>query len=581
MSTSFKKDYINYVLHSISNSYSNKVPEQSRIKNLLDGIIQSDDLVKITFIVGKTAGLDVLFKYLLYISDKIDKSLISVTNLKGNFDYDVENLKKICEKIQQYKSPAVEKLDIPEEPAVTQKTEAPVPAVEESAETIEEAAVPEKPELTLIENRDSEAASEEVFELTDLDAADENAGNVPVEQEEEPEPGTESDGEPEESDVPGFAAKEKEPVEKTPKNGSSEQPEEEPALKIEINQPSDNESLAAEEGSVTSEAYNKFENKFFEEVKILEKLFLKVYNEAKSGKMTKVTDKLLQSFSEIIEISSELSNLTRQLSFDLTADIFLTINLFFTRAINSPEIITHDRIMLLNSSLSLVNSLIKGGNYLNYDVIVDKIEQLKKDMVKREEPVKMQQKAPEKIQEKTEDKKQGKVRRVKKQPEEILPKKDEPADEKVEQKSEVPVTPKTESMRKAVTRMPDADTVIFKMKWIVKDFEKVFLSLNKIKGEYSRFDILEKIDELNNYLRLIAKLAVSVKALDVCKLSEVSYVFLKYLKDYRMDLLDPEIQQILKYMIFTFKMLLTDRKPEDFNVLVQYLNNPVKIFTDT
>ena len=44
---------------------------------------------------------------------------------------------------------------------------------------------------------------------------------------------------------------------------------------------------------------------------------------------------------------------------------------------------------------------------------------------------------------------------------------------------------------------------------------------------------------------------------------------------------EPEIQQIIKYIIFTFKMLLTDRKPEDFNVLVRHLNNPVKIFADS
>jgi hypothetical protein len=127
----------------------------------------------------------------------------------------------------------------------------------------------------------------------------------------------------------------------------------------------------------------------------------------------------------------------------------------------------------------------------------------------------------------------------------------------------------------------DSEAVSFKMKYLVKEFEKDFLGLSGIKGEYSKFDALEKVDELNKYLRIIAKISYEVNMEDVLKLSEVSYVFLKYLKDYRMDLMEPEIQQIIKYIIFTFKMLLTDRKPEDFNILVQYLNNPVKIFTDT
>ena len=68
---------------------------------------------------------------------------------------------------------------------------------------------------------------------------------------------------------------------------------------------------------------------------------------------------------------------------------------------------------------------------------------------------------------------------------------------------------------------------------------------------------------MNELLRMLAKISASVKNADVLKLSEVSYVFLKYLKDYKMDLLDKEIQQIIKYIIFTYKMLLTDRKPED------------------
>ena len=127
----------------------------------------------------------------------------------------------------------------------------------------------------------------------------------------------------------------------------------------------------------------------------------------------------------------------------------------------------------------------------------------------------------------------------------------------------------------------DTPEAVFKIKYFVKEFEKTLLSIDNIKGEYSKFEALEKIDEMNNLLRLIAKISSSVKLNDVLKLSEVSYVFLKYLKDYRMDLLDPEIHRIIKYIISTFKMLLTEQKTEDFNKLVQYLNNPVKIFTDS
>ena len=119
------------------------------------------------------------------------------------------------------------------------------------------------------------------------------------------------------------------------------------------------------------------------------------------------------------------------------------------------------------------------------------------------------------------------------------------------------------------------------MKYLVKEFEKSFTGIGNLKGEYSKIDALEKISELNNALRLIAKISAAIKNRDVLKLAEVTYVFLKYVKDYRMDMQEAEVQQIIKYIIFTFKMLLTERKPEDFNVLVQHLNNPVKIFADS
>jgi hypothetical protein len=126
-------------------------------------------------------------------------------------------------------------------------------------------------------------------------------------------------------------------------------------------------------GSVTSDAYYKFENKFFEEVKILEKLFSNTEKECRGKNLQKLTERTLQSFTEIMEISSELADLTRRLSFDLTADIFITINLLFTKAIKNPELINPEKVKLLSSSLLLVTSLIKGEDYLGYDELVNTI----------------------------------------------------------------------------------------------------------------------------------------------------------------------------------------------------------------
>lgn len=599
----FKKDYINYLLYCVMNG-NNEFRHSERIRGIVEKIRSTDDVIRITYVVGKTAGLELLFKYLLYISDKIDKSQITVFSLKDNFDHDVHNLTKVFTKIVEYKSDGagkkIDSIKIPEDDtgskvAMKKETKDRIKidttgsdeksASEETPGVLEEEMQEDEnsPSLTLIENSGDGKTGAEVFELSEI--------NEDIETTVSENNDDEMDITPEEVSVSDetldFSEDEEifelDNLEDEVKNTDSSagdtkiahKEEDIPPIEIEVRKPlrehEGTEEIVKEE-AVANEAYYKFESKFFEEVKILEKLFSTVEKDCKPAERSpkpggagKLSEKCLHSLTEIIEITSELSNLSRQLSFDLIADIFLTMNLYFTKAINSPEIITDGRIKLLDSSLSLVNSLIKGEDYLNYDVIVDKIEILKNDMqrhveavIEKEETSPVRESAPESVYESVEE----------------VPVPDAEIEDEAIEESPVLQDERSE-------RQPDLESVNFKMRYLIKEFEKSFNSIGSIKGEYKRFDALDKIDELNNALRLIAKISAAAKMKDVLKLAEVSYVFLKYLKDYRMDLLDAEIQQIIKYIIFTFKMLLTDRKPEDFNVLVQYLNNPVKIFTDS
>ena len=626
---SFKNNYLNYTLTSLLEAEPFTLPEYFYVRKILERIITSDNIIKTIFLVGKTEGLEQLFKYLIYISDKIDKSHVSIFNFKDNFDYDILNLRKICGGIKTASK-------VPERESDTSKLEEEVPDRIESAEetvfseSIEEhneskirvdieEKVPEEileqgheesekelpaneqieedSSLTLLENTEDASEDKEVFELSEISESIDYIEDIPEEAYEETNTVDEQVGELDESapDVTDTeltegtsldeiliekdeleqgletaALQDERSIEQErlqPDSTKASEPHKEvsavPDVPMEISSFSESETQSREE-AVANEVYYKFENRFFEDIKILEKLFNYIDRDIKSRKSVKLSEGSLQRYTEIIEISSELANLTRQLAFDLIADIFLTINLFFTKAIRKPLLVTPLRIKLLCSSLELVNSLIKGENYLNYDKVVKEIEQLKQDLAEKAEP--------------------------KKSVSMILPGKKEPEVQKeTVVEAEVPNIPPDkdcnvisepmESVEELDISVQD-ETIIFKLKYLVKQFERSFLSINEITGEYRKYDALEKIDELNNSLRMIAKISSSAKFFDTLKLSEVSYVFLKYLKDYRMDLQDAEIQQILKYIIFTFKMLLTQRKPEDFNVLVQYLNNPVKIFTN-
>jgi hypothetical protein len=652
----FKKDYINNVLHSVIQSEFYGVRDDIHVRKVLEKIMSIPDVSKAVFLAGKTDGLEVLFKYLLYVSDKIDKSQITIFNIRDNFEYDLQNLKRICGEIKNYRKSLSNTEPVAGEQAVTiteteqinettEPGERQIPeaaGVEESgdevvqeivsdetAETVEEAHDTfaeeteepiKQPDFTLIENKEEDTIDEEVFALTDITRSLEIEESASA-----PEPETDENEEAEvvsdeeiikeaialedvREDVNESSDYEEEilpPAVTTEILNQEEEPQEEEDFEFEIKKErtgveSEKETeVVIRDDTATSEAYYNFENRFFEEVKILEKLFSRTRNECKKKELKKLSERTLQSFTEIIEISSELANLTRQLQFDLTADIFLTINLFFTKAINTPSLINPDRIDLLNSALMLVKSLIKDEDYLGYDDVVNKIEVLKEDIKK---PAEQQEIKPAAVEEaevkKTEeavaenvpvkieaeqkhvgyesaDQEEGEQKIAEQKPMEIPAAEDEIVEIK-KSAAEEPI------LKREPQKTPgDSDTSLFKMKYLVKEIEKSFLKLGNIQGEYDKFEVLEVVDEVNDLLKMLAKISASVRNTDVLKLSEVTYVFLKYLKDYKMDLLDSEIQQIIRYIIFTYKMLLTNRKPEDFEILVQYLNNPVKIFADT
>jgi hypothetical protein len=645
----FKKDYIDYVLRGILQSEFYGVRDDVRVRKVLEKIISVPDTAKATYLAGKTAGLEMLFKYLLYISDKIDKTQVTIFNLKDNYEYDLRNLKKICEDIRKYKGvekkePEPEMQASHDSTEIAEETESKeltgglaevaetsaekTPAGETEAEQTgagESEEEKEPSEFILIENSEKEGSDEEVFGLEGISRSVEL--DLPLESEEivnEEETESETEESVSESEII-----EETVMEEFNEEEINEAPEYEDELvsssadedsivekenvqfeegkvdfEFEIKKETPSDEIKSEtrddsrDGSVASEVYYKFENKFFEDVKILEKLFSQISKTCKGKALEKLSDRTLQRFTEIIEISSELADITRQLEFDLTADVFFTVNLLFTRAIKNPQHIFPERIKLLGSALTLVASLIKDEDYLGHDEIVKKMESLKEDLKKPteapkadiaedeitveeliEEPVPEERDEAEKVKvQEVEDEveketESQKITEMKEKQEvgQVIESK-EPAEDKMEEPA---IEEKPES------KPVEDETVLFKMKYLVKEFEKKFLNLENIHGEYSKYEILEVVDEMNELLRMLAKISASVSHADVLKLSEVSYVFLKYLKDYKMDLLDKEIQQIVKYIIFTYKMLLTNRMPEDFEKLVQYLNNPVKIFTDT
>ena len=194
----FKKDYINYVLFTIIQNELYGVRDDARVRKVLEKIISVPDVAKAAFLAGKTAGLETLFKYLLYISDKIDKSQITIFNIKDNFEYDLQNVKKICDRIKNYRSEITKAKEIAEETREISSSEESVieetyegggmeevsameeaAAIEESVITTEEeaAVTDEESAFTLIENKNGNEFDDEVFGLEGITRSiEEDAG---------------------------------------------------------------------------------------------------------------------------------------------------------------------------------------------------------------------------------------------------------------------------------------------------------------------------------------------------------------------------------------------------------------------
>ena len=496
----FKKDYINYLLHTVVNSPQSGFRENYRLSKLVDSIMAIDDAMKVTYLVGKTAGLDMLFKYLLYISDKIDKSQVTIFNLKDNFDYDRMNLTKICAKIDVYKSENVQEVikSISGDDSSAEKTTDTI-KIETSEDEQQNNVVEidslddqsdqqddEDTGLTLIENNESNQGEAEVFEIESISDSVENPEEAAEEKDGKVTAAEENDLEDEDiiaEDTEIDASDSGEDSEMIGSGSDEDNSEEElitenlPEIEIEVHKPisSNTEGHSHfKEEAITNEAYYKFETKFFEEVKILEKLLASVSKDCRADESGKLSERCLQCTTEIIGITSELSNLSRQLSFDLIADVFLTMNIFFTKSISQPELLTAERIKLLDSSLALVNSLIKGEDYLNYDTIVDRMEKLKSDITAQPEKV-----SPPQVKDEADKQKQTGIDVS------SVEAADETAEETVQETVNEEAPPEEPKLfpQKPQLKQSQLDSANFKLKYLIKEFEKSFNSISGLKGE--------------------------------------------------------------------------------------------------
>jgi hypothetical protein len=321
------------------------------------------------------------------------------------------------------------------------------------------------------------------------------------------------------------------------KTGDDMKQEEEEKLKAEVIEPYTQEEITAEkeyeeEKDISNSVYMKYEYELFERNSRIksdfDKLLMNIFDEDIEKKHT-----IIQG---IVENSGFMEEYSREMSFEIITGIYSAMKLAFTNANETDGLVLdEDNIVLFRDAIKLIEGLIKGDEIQELNKTIKAIEEIKNTI--------------------TENKK-----------------KKEDLERIALQKKHI-----EEHLIEKFTDVSQRQKLIV-MKEKILEIEDIFKTLETIKGKYQAYEALRTLSHTFNYLKDIAKIANSLEMKKLSQLTEASYIFIKFVQNYRMDPQDNEIKDILKYIIYNFKLIFLDKPTKDIDIFISYLNNPVKIF---
>ncbi len=240
----------------------------------------------------------------------------------------------------------------------------------------------------------------------------------------------------------------------------------------------------------------------------------------------------------IIDSSVYLENISREMSLEIISNIYQTITLSFEKISDGKYDISESTLNLFKKGLLLVVSLIKGDDYFGYKDILKSIENIRNSLI--EEKVKTE------LYRKNQREKQEIENQINK-------------------------------------RFPDDSQKekILMIRNLISETEKNLNSLEKISGEYRIYEALRSLTGNLNNLKDLVKLSKELDMKKMVQISEASYIFIKFLQNYRIDPLTDDIRDIFRYIVYNMKSSVINRHVDDFEVFISYLNDPVKIFSKT
>lgn len=288
----------------------------------------------------------------------------------------------------------------------------------------------------------------------------------------------------------------------------------------------------------TNKAYREYEAGLFEINAELNEMFTAL--DADASVQFDITEKVLEK-------SLYMEQYSRGMSFELISGVYGTIKNYFALIKENKVEISPEHIALLSSGLILVESLIKDSDYLEFDEVIKNLDELNKFIEEKEKGIPEQEEDVHEFAAEPEAQKEA--------PEEI----------------KYPERYSDRSYKENVR--------VLKRK--ILELEKLFTELDSIKGYYKNYEGLRRLSGTFKIFKEFVKISKGLDIPKLAQLSESSYIFIKFLQNYRLDPFDKEVKEILKYIIHNFKLIALDKPTKDLDIFVSYLNDPVKIFTQT
>ncbi|MBN1633185.1 MAG: hypothetical protein JW917_03355 [Ignavibacteria bacterium] len=285
------------------------------------------------------------------------------------------------------------------------------------------------------------------------------------------------------------------------------------------------------------------ENKIFSEYeKILREKNLIIAEGLNKIKEVKDKEKLIENeFKDVIEnIIDEceyMENYSREMTFEVITNIYSTIKLSLRQVKEKNYKPDNELIELFINAIILIQKLVSGDDFSEYENTVAQIEMRQKELIKEKE-------------------KKERAEKIKKEKKEVEKKLDEKYSDSNERKK------------------------LLLLKSKILSVEDIFKSLETIKGEFQTYEAHRLLSKSFPDFKTIVKLSNELKIENMAQLSEASYIFIKYVQNYRIDPFGTDVKEIINYIIVNFKLLFLGKTSKDIEIFISYLNNPDKIFTE-